>query len=400
MSRGSHHAADESATRTPEWDGTTPGKIHVCHIASGDRWAGAEVQIATLLKYLAADKDISLSAIVLNPGRLADEIDRLGIRSTVIPEKWTGFIGILRQAASFLRGRETHVLHSHRYKENLLATLLARRVHVPVLIRTQHGLIEPHKGFRNVKQTLLYSFDRLTARWAADRVIGVSMELSERLGQELGTQKVISIPNGIDINQVRSHLSVAEARQRLGIAPGACVLGAASRLEPVKRLDIFLQAAHQISHHYPQARFVIAGEGKEEVRLRGLARQLGIQEQVLFLGHRDDVFDVLRAFDILVISSDHEGLPMVVLEAMALGLVVVARDVGGMAEVLTDGVTGILVPSDSCGPLAAACLKAFADEGWRQRMGMAAQKLVAQKFSAERTGAQVAQLYRALVGPQ
>ena len=374
--------------------------LNVCHIASGDRWAGAEVQIATLLKCLANDKDISLSAIVLNPGRLAEEIQRLGVQLMVIPERRTNIFSIFRQASGFLRGKRVHILHSHRYKENLLAIFLARRLDIPVLIRTQHGLIEPHKGFRDVKQKLLHSVDRLTARWAADRVIGVSMELADRLRRDLGAQKVTPIPNGIDIDQVRSDLSVAEARQRLGIEPGSYVLGTASRLEPVKRLDIFLQAAHQISDHYPQARFVIAGEGKEEDRLRELARKLGIGERVLFLGHRDDIFDVLRAFDILAIPSDHEGLPMVVLEALAMGLVVVAREVGGMSEVLTDGVTGILVQSNSAAPLAAACMKALADEGWRQRMGMAARNLVAQEFSAERTGGQVAQLYRSLAGPQ
>lgn len=400
MLSGNPLAAVEARTGDPEQAPAPPGRIKVCHIASGDLWAGAEVQIATLLKYVARDKGIALSAILLNPGRLADEVGRLGVETIVIPESRIGFFGILHRAAEFLRGKKVQVLHSHRYKENLLAALLARRIRGAVLIRTRHGLIEPHQGLKDLKQRLIQGADRLTARWTADRVIGVSAELAYRLEQDLGREKVITIPNGVDVDQVRSELSVAEARQRLGIPRDCYVLGTAGRLEPVKRLDIFLEAAQRISRELPKSRFIIAGEGREQSRLQALARELGIEGRVHFLGHRGDVFDVLRAMDVLVLSSDHEGLPMVLLEALAMGLTVVARKVGGIPEVINDNASGVLLESDSPAALAAACLDVLSDEGRRRRLSEAARNLVLESFSAERSGRETAKLYRSLVGPQ
>jgi glycosyltransferase involved in cell wall biosynthesis len=374
------------------------GRIHVCHIASGDLWAGAEVQIATLLKYLARDDGIVLSAILLNPGRLADTLSCLNVECVVFPEGQMGFLEILRHATRFLQGKGVRVLHSHRYKENLLATLLARRLDNPIVIRTRHGLVEPQKGLKDLKQRVIQSVDRLTARWATDCIIGVSAELARHLSRHFGREKVAIIPNGVDIEQVRSTLSVAEARVRLGFPADCQLVGAAGRLEPVKRLDIFLEAGQKISRQNPSARFIIAGTGREAIRLQALAGELGLEDRVQFLGHRDDIFDVLRALDILVLSSDHEGLPMVLLEALAMGLTVVARRVGGISEVVTDDVSGILVPSDSAADLASACLHALADEALRRRLGEAGRSSVLRNFSAEQTASEVAGLYRSLVG--
>jgi len=145
---------------------------------------------------------------------------------------------------------------------------------------------------------------------------------------------------------------------------------------------------------------LIAGEGREANNLKLLAESLGIGEHVLFLGHRDDIYDVLRAFDILVMCSDHEGLPMVLLEALALGLVVVAREVGGIPEVIQDGENGILVKSDHPSALAAACLEVLADAERRCRLVDSGPQSVAKGFSAERMAAQVAQLYRSLMEPR
>lgn len=387
----------EVGIRGPWREPVEPGAIRVCHIASGDLWAGAEVQVATLLKYLARDSRVAVSAILLNSGRLADEIARLGVESAVIPESENGFWEILRAAMRFLRGKNIQVFHSHRYKENLLAALLAWRLDVPVLIRTRHGMVEPLKGLKEVKQTLIQGVDRLTARWTVDRVISVSREMAGRLGRDLGPEKVITIPNGIDFGQARSDLTPAEARERLRIPAGCRVIGAAGRLEPVKRLDIFLEAALQISREVPTARFVIAGEGREQARLQALARKLGLPDRVRFLGHRDDIFDVLRAMDILVVSSDHEGLPMVLLEALAMGLTVVGRNVGGIPEVVENGVTGILVQSNSPAELASACLEVLSDEEHRCRLGGAARNFVREHFSAESGERHVVELYQSLI---
>lgn len=371
-------------------------RLGVCHVASGDRWAGAEVQIATLLKFLARDERLALCAILLNRGRLAQAIEGQGIPVKVIPEEKTSFRRTVREAARFLATRRIQVIHSHRYKENLLGAWLARRCGIPCRVRTQHGLPEPQSGYRALKQGILHSLDQYVARRATERVISVSAEMTRQLTRRLSPQKVVTIPNGIDVESSHSQFNMAEAKQRLGIARDRPVIGTAGRLEPVKRLDIFLKAAAEVAARRPDAVFVIAGQGREEAPLAALARSLGIGNQVLFLHHRDDIHDVLRAFDVLVLSSDHEGLPMVLLEALALGVVVVARAVGGIPEVIQDGTNGILVDSADPRTLAEACLGVLADRARAERLIRAGIESVEKNFGAARTTERVAQLYLAL----
>ncbi|MCL6480326.1 MAG: glycosyltransferase family 4 protein [Firmicutes bacterium] len=368
----------------------------VCHIASGDLWAGAEVQVATLLRSLARSGEFQLLAIFLNEGRLAEEARSCGVQVLVIPESQHSFFGLLARATDFLRQYDVQVLHSHRYKENLLAALLASRLRIPVVVRTQHGAREPVQGWRRFRQATVHWLDRMVARYRTDRVIVVSADLRRQLARPFGDERVVVIRNGIDAGQVFSKLTAQQARQRLGLPAEGHVVGTAGRLEPVKRLDLFLEAARRLLAQEAQMRFLIVGEGSQARPLRELAHQLGLGEHVLFTGHRADLYDVLRAMDVFVLCSEHEGLPMVLLEAMALGVPVVARPVGGIAEVVEDGVYGLCVPTSRPDDLAAACLRLLRDPVLRERLCAAAAARVRTHFSADHTAREVAALYRSL----
>ena len=163
--------------------------------------------------------------------------------------------------------------------------------------------------------------------------------------------------------------------------------------DPIKRLDIFLNATKQIGNALPNTRFVIAGDGTEASRLRDLAANLGLSERVLFLGYRDDIYDVIRAMDIFVFCSDHEGLPMALLEALYLGVPVVARPVGGIAEVIQDGVNGIWVESSGPSYLAEACLQLLHDDARRSFLARAGAQQVAERFTANSAADRLVALY-------
>jgi glycosyltransferase involved in cell wall biosynthesis len=259
---GSLRVATDSSASSPG-GARAAAPLEVCHLASGDLWAGAEVQTATLLKYLARDSKLQICAILLNRGRLAEEIERQGTALKVIPESEISFGRIVREASRFLAGRQVRIIHSHRYKENLIAAWVARRCKIPHLVRTQHGLLEPHRGLRALRQRLVLALDTQVARRSTDRVIGVSNEMTRVLAQSFGAQKVVTIPNGVDLESVRTSLTPQQARERLGLAPYDAVLGAVGRLEPVKRLDIFLRAAAQIAAQRADARFVTAESGRD-----------------------------------------------------------------------------------------------------------------------------------------
>jgi glycosyltransferase involved in cell wall biosynthesis len=370
--------------------------ISVCHIASGDGWGGAEAQIATLLKSLAERCDVRLCAILLNDLRLAQELRKSGVDVKIISESEKSFPRILMESAEYLRGRGVQVLHSHRYKENLLALLLALRYPVR-LVRTQHGQPEPHTGFSGLKQGFVYAVDRQIAKYAADHVISVSSDLTGYLQGHVSPKKITIVRNGISLDRVRSSLSPSEAKQRLFIRADAPVIGIATRLTAIKRLDLFVATAACISKTLPNARFVIAGGGAEENRLRQLIQQVGMEHEILLPGHRADIYDVMRAMDILLLTSDHEGLPMVLLESMALGIPVVSRQVGGIPEVIEDGVTGCLVSSDSPVSLARVCVSLLRDPERRRRIADGARSEVEQNYSAEQNSADIAQIYKSLV---
>ncbi len=369
--------------------------VSVCHIASGDGWGGAEAQVATLLKTLAERADVRLCVIVLNDLRLAQELRKAGVDVKVIPEREKSFPRVLLEAAEYLKGRDVQVLHSHRYKENLLALCLALRYPVR-LVRTQHGQPEPYLGFHGLKQRFVYAVDRQMAKHAADHVISVSADLTHYLETHIPTRRASIVRNGISLDNVRSELLPPEAKQRLFIHGDAPVVGIATRLIAIKRLDLFIATAAHISKTLPTARFVIAGQGAEEARLRQLIQEAGLEHEILLLGHREDIHDVMRALDILLLTSDHEGLPMVLLEAMALGIPIVSRQVGGIPEVIEHDVTGALVDSDSPVELARVCVCLLRDPERRKRMTENARCKVEQDYSAERNAAEIVRIYKSL----
>jgi glycosyltransferase involved in cell wall biosynthesis len=366
----------------------TETRLAVCHLVSAEQWAGAEAQIAMLLRQLAADSALALSAIVLGDGRLGKELANSGIETALIPNSSGRFLGSFRDTSRFLQGKKVDVLHSHKSKENLLALLLAKRFGVPFLVRTQHGMPEP----RTLKDRVVYCMDRMTARYV-NRLICVSGDLKQRLTSKLSGDNIAVIRNAIDLARVQSHFTVAQAKIRLGISPERPVVGIVGRLEAIKRVDLFLDVARCLSRELPSACFVIAGAGREESALRDTLRGSDLERQTHFLGEREDIYDVMRAIDLLLVTSDHEGMPTVLLEALALGVPVVARNVGGIGEVISDNFSGRLVNSADAATIARASLPLISAGVMRSRLIDNGIKTV-NKFSAAKNAANYMHIYQ------
>ena len=372
------------------------GPLRVCHIMSADLWAGAEAQVATLCSYLVQQPDVTLSAVLFNEGRLADELRRLGVDVGVIDEGCHSAARIVAFATRFLRERKVHVVHTHRYKDNILGTVAARLAHVPCIIRSVHGLVEPAAGWGRLKGAACERLDKVVLEHFADRVIAVSVRTAEILRSTgYPAASLVTIHNGIDVRQVRSERGRDEIRRALGIPPGALVIGTAGRLSPVKAQAALLRAARRILNERPDARILLAGDGPLRAELIATARRLGISHACVFAGARPDVHDVIAAMDIFALSSLHEGTPIALLEAMALQRPVVATAVGGVPEVVTDRLNGLLVPAGDEGALAEACLMLARDPERAAAFGAAARHTVTLRFSHEQNGRAVLNLYRA-----
>jgi glycosyltransferase involved in cell wall biosynthesis len=366
-------------------------------VVGGGDWAGAEVQASTLLGALQKRPGVALHAITLYEGRLARELRGAGIDVYVAGEEHKPFPQLMIHCAQFVKSRSIQILHSHGYKESIISLLLSRTCRVPHLVRTEHGHPEPYSTARNLKHWCVLAMDRTAARFTPDRILCVSDDLGNYWKRHAKPERVVIMPNGIDPEHVRSVFCTQEARVRLGIPANHNVVGIAARLDPVKRPDLFLSTARSLASRLPNVSFVIAGHGRLEESLRKQVCDWGLADRIFFLGRRSDVYDVLRAMDVLLICSDHEGIPMMMLEAMALGVCVVARDVGGISEVIRHGETGLLVPSDSPEALSTACESILRDEPLRTSIVSSARKQIASEHSADLNAQKVLQMYEAIV---
>ena len=375
--------------------------IRVCHVMTADLWAGAEVQLATTASYLSQRADVRVCAVLFKEGRLAGELRQLGIDVTVIDDARHNAVQILMWLARYFRAHQIDLVHTHRYKDTVLGAIAAKLAGVPHVVRTMHGLREPMRGWSHWKFRAYEWLDRAVLHCLADRVIAVSDRTADAL-RDGGYRPalVTTIHNGIDLHKVIATRTPEEVKRGLALEPGTMLIGTVGRLSPVKGHDTFLRAARLILDRAPETRFVIAGGGPLEGDLMALASQLGITHACRFLGARSDVFDLMAAMDLFVLPSLNEGLPMAVLEAMALGTPVVVSDVGGLPEVVRFRETGVLVPPADDRALADACLELGRDRELASRLARQARRVIENEFSRERNGELLIDVYRASQRPQ
>lgn len=355
------------------------------------------------------EKTILLGAAAADPGRLAvtvcylrephdplfrigEQARQLGIDYHEIEERHPLDPGVVSALRRLARQRGIRIVHSHGYKTNLLSWLLARREPV-VSLATVHGWT----GHSRRERWLYYPLDkRLLTRFP--RLIAVSGEIRHELVRRgARPERVTTLLNGIDPSAFRRDPARAPVvRSALGLAPGDVVLGAVGRLEPQKRFDRLLEVFAALRRDRPGLRLVLAGEGGARGELEAAARGLGIERDVLLLGHRTDVADLHHAFDLFVQSSDYEGTPNAVLEAMALETPVVATAAGGTAELIEDGVHGLIVPAGDAARLREAIERALDNPEARARRTAAARARVEGPLSFQARTRALEEIYREL----
>ena len=370
--------------------------MRICHVMTADLWAGAEVQLFTTASYLAERPDVTLTAVLFNDGRLADELRRLHIDVAVIEEASHNAIEIVLFLTRFLVEQRIDLVHTHRYKDTVLGAIAAKLAGVPHVVRTMHGLREPMSGWNRFKFGAYEALDKTVLRWSADRVIAVSNRMAGALiSSGYKSWMVTTIQNGIDLGKTASRRSPEDVKHELGL-DGAIVIGTAGRLVPVKGHDTLLRGARLILDREPRVQFVIAGDGPLERELKALASRLGIDNACRFLGARHDITDVVSAMDVFVLPSLNEGMPMAMLEAMALARPVVASKVGGLPELIRHRESGLLVPPGNADALAGACLELVRDRSRAARIGEEARRTIETEFSHDRNGQALIDVYHAV----
>jgi glycosyltransferase involved in cell wall biosynthesis len=268
------------------------------------------------------------------------------------------------------RERQIDIVHANGYKSAFYAFRLARTERL-VPMATAHGWTE----YTWRARFAYYPGERLILRRFA-RVIAVSGQIRETLIRwGCKPDRVHVLLNGIDADEFHRRPEAAKGvRESLGVGPSDIVLGAVGRLERQKRFDVLLEAVKLLLPKRPNLRLLIAGEGSLKRQLAMQIEQLGIADQCRLLGHCADISQLYQAFDVLVQSSDYEGTPTVVVEAMAMETPVVATEAGGTRELVQDGVHGLIVPLRNPQALAAAIERTLDD-----RVGTAARVRAARR---------------------
>lgn len=359
--------------------------VRVCHLVSGDLWAGAEVMACALLKELKVDSGLDLTIIVLNRGRLYQELCSAGLDVHLIDEQNHSFLQILLEVRRILTPRPPQILHSHRYKENFIALLVSRRFNGCRLVATQHGLPEtPGVSARRRDRVKAWGNYFILSRFF-DRVVSVSRDMMTFFVDRGGfrAERLRVVPNGI---------TMPHARQT-HTAHDDFVIGSSGRLFPVKDYPLMIEVAHELSLLGPM-RMRLAGEGPERQRLERLVDAFQLSGCFEFMGHPENMESYYSGLDLYLNTSVHEGIPMTILEAMAHGLPVVAPKVGGIPEIVEDGVEGFLVDERTPAAFAERCQRLKVDPELRVQMGRAARNKVMEMFPATAMANRYAQLYR------
>jgi glycosyltransferase involved in cell wall biosynthesis len=289
---------------------------------------------------------------------------------------------------------QPHLIHAHDYKASFFATRLAQELQVPRLA-TAHGWT----GNTWRERFVYYPADRRQLRGFTS-VIAVSDEIQQTLIRS-GCQpnRVRVLLNAIDPREYQRDEQVRVAmRQTLGIDPASIVIGACGRLERQKRFDVLLDAFAIIARTHPELRLVIAGEGTLQAMLQQQIDRQDLRSQVTLLGHCPDMRSTYQAFDLLVQSSDYEGTPTVIVEAMALELPIVATDVGGTAQLAPAPTCALLVPPRAPHLLADAILRTLGDtDATATRVAAARERVETTLNYAARTR-KLESIYRELCG--
>lgn len=330
-----------------------------------------------------------VSVLCLNDeGPLADTLRASGIPVHLLhrPVRGPDYRSSLRVAA-FLRDGRFDVVHSHNTQPLLdaaVGTLLAGR---PVLVHTDHARDFPDRWRYMILEHL--------AAWRAFRVVGVSQHTTENLHrwERIPRRKLVTIPNGIDERLFATPVDREAVRASLGVPADVPVALFGSRLEAQKDVATLLEAFARLRPRHPTLQLVIAGEGSQRSALERRRDELGLGAAVHFVGVRLDMPDLLRACDLFVLSSVWEGLPMVILEALAAGCPIVATAVGGVPSAVVDGTTGLLVPPGDPEALAGGIGRMLEDVTLRERCAAEGRRVFAARFSARAMARQYEALY-------
>lgn len=367
--------------------------MHVLHLIKSLGLGGAENLLLEAARHPSPRVEASFGYFLPWKDALVEPLRAAGAEVTCFPARGAaGMLARVPAVARHLRRHRVDVVHCHLPLAGVVGRLAGRLAGVPV-VYTEHNLMERYHPLTRAANLATW---RLQAR-----VVAVSAEVAASIEARTAAPVPVEVvPNGVPVDRLRHDpAAAAEVRRRHRIPADAPVVGQVAVFRRQKRLDRWLEAAAAIRRGRPETHFLLVGDGplRDEVGRRAAAGDLG--EAVHLVGLQEEIVPYLSAIDLLLISSDFEGLPLALLEAMALERPVVSTAVGGIVEAVEDGETALLVPAGDAEALARAALALLADPERRRAFGRAGRSRAEALFGTPRMLAALEGVYgRVLAG--
>lgn len=373
---------------TTDTFGPADRSLRVLHLVKGLGPGGAERLIVNQLLTSDGEIDYFVARIVRQKHQLVSDVEATGAHTSVIGG---GRLWPLRVRRT-INGVGPDIVHAHSpVLAGVVRVLRATRRIDALVVTTEHNRWPRH-------HRLTRAFNRHTARFD-DARIAVSHDVRASMQKGFrGSTKVID--HGVpldDVRQQRTHRAEMRARLLGDDADTLTAIGIVANFRPEKAYDVFLDAVRVATTDRSDLRFIVVGQGPGEEQFRSTVSAAGLGAVVDVLGYRDDPTRVMSAFDVFTLSSRHEGKPVSLMEALALGIPAVCTRAGGIPEVITHGHDGLLVDVGDASALAAAWLSLVDDDALRASMSQAA-SASATRFDAAVATRSIESLYRSILG--
>jgi len=349
--------------------------IKIVLVIASLRTGGKEKLVIDLLRHLNPER-FSVTVCVMNGGELLSEIPpQITVHANLAQFKGD-VIGFAARLGRILRTTQPDLVYCLSYRiPSWVSRLWAAGLHIPVIYEL-HGVGQVGDRHLDITERLL--FNRLTAHMIA---IGNGMR-DNFIHDGFPANQITVIPNGIDTERYRPQINRQQLKASiLSVDADTPLIGCIAQLRPEKNLGLLLRVFANIRQSHPNTQLIMVGDGSERPTLEGQIQQLGLGDGVQLLGMRSDIPNVLNCFDVMVLTSSTEASPLVILEAGACGVPVVATDVGEIHQMIIDGKTGLLAPNGDQTALTEHIRTLLNDDALRQMMGMAARDHIQTQYS-------------------
>lgn len=362
--------------------------INILQFTSSSQIGGVETVLIDVLKHINKNLFNVFVCSLRHDGDLLEKIEHLAVNTKHLNLRNFLDFTVLLKLYKFLKENRIQLMQTHGLTANVVGRIVGKLAKGPKIISTIHGI----DLWRKCYHTYL---DRLTGVFV-DRFLSVSEEGREvfSIREKFPRKKIVTIHNGINLNRFnKASFNSLKLRYKLGFHENDIIIGEVANIRKMKGHRDVIEVIPSIVKHCPNAKFLFVGRDDSNGEIPQLAVDKGIGEYVIFLGYCENIPELLSIFDIFILPSHSEGLPVSILEAMAMELPVIATNVGGIPEIVVDGETGILIEPNKPDELANALLDLLNNPKRRYYFGKSGRKRVEDKFNINRMISNIENLY-------